>query len=88
MRGVKIPCELKKMNSLFEAAGFEAYLVGGAVRDEFMGKGAHDWDVATSAQPSIKLARRKAKRLARFLFRTNCRLTKSGRSCRPRRRLR
>ncbi len=51
MRGVKIPYELQKMNSLFEAAGFEAYLVGGAVRDEIMGKGAHDWDVATNARP-------------------------------------
>lgn len=51
MRGVKIPCELQKMNSLFEEAGFEAYLVGGAVRDEIMGKGAHDWDVATNARP-------------------------------------
>ncbi|MBQ4015236.1 MAG: HD domain-containing protein [Treponema sp.] len=51
MRGVKIPCELQKMNSLFEEAGFEAYLVGGAVRDEIMGKGAHDWDIATNARP-------------------------------------
>ncbi len=51
MRGVKIPSELQKMNSLFEASGFEAYLVGGAVRDELMGKGAHDWDVATNARP-------------------------------------
>ena len=51
MRKVNIPYELQKMNSLFEAAGFEAYLVGGAVRDEFMGKGAHDWDVATNAKP-------------------------------------
>lgn len=60
MRGVKIPCELQKMNSLFEAAGFEAYLVGGAVRDEIMGKGAHDWDVATNARPEdvIKIFRR------------------------------
>ena len=60
MRGVKIPCELQKMNSLFEAAGFEAYLVGGAVRDEIMGKGAHDWDVATNAKPEdvIKIFRR------------------------------
>lgn len=60
MRGVKIPYELKKMNSLFEAAGFEAYLVGGAVRDEIMGKGAHDWDVATNARPEdvIKIFRR------------------------------
>lgn len=60
MRGVKIPCELQKMNSLFEQAGFEAYLVGGAVRDEIMGKGAHDWDVATNARPEdvIKIFRR------------------------------
>ena len=47
MQKIKIPYELQKMNSLFEAAGYEAYLVGGAVRDEIMGKGAHDWDVAT-----------------------------------------
>ena len=60
MRKVNIPCELQKMNSLFEAAGFEAYLVGGAVRDEIMGKGAHDWDVATNARPEdvIKIFRR------------------------------
>ena len=60
MRGVKIPCELQNMNSLFEAAGFEAYLVGGAVRDEIMGKGAHDWDVATNARPEdvMKIFRR------------------------------
>ena len=60
MRGVKIPCELQKMNSLFEQAGFEAYLVGGAVRDEIMGKDAHDWDVATNARPEdvIKIFRR------------------------------
>ena len=51
MQKIKIPTELQKMNSLFEAAGFEAYLVGGAVRDEIMGKGAHDWDVATNAKP-------------------------------------
>ncbi len=60
MRKVNIPYELQKMNSLFEQAGFEAYLVGGAVRDEIMGKGAHDWDVATNARPEdvIKIFRR------------------------------
>lgn len=60
MQKVRISAELQKMNSLFEAAGFEAYLVGGAVRDELMGKGAHDWDVATNARPEevIKIFRR------------------------------
>ena len=32
----QLPATLKKMNSFFEQAGFEAYLVGGAVRDMLM----------------------------------------------------
>ncbi len=48
---VNIPYELQKMNSLFKEGGFAAYLVGGAVRDEIMGKRAHDWDIATNASP-------------------------------------
>lgn len=31
--------------------GFEAYVVGGAVRDSLLGRRADDWDVATSAMP-------------------------------------
>jgi tRNA nucleotidyltransferase (CCA-adding enzyme) len=34
------------------AAGFEAWLVGGAVRDLLRGQAAKDFDVATSAQPA------------------------------------
>ena len=33
------------------AAGFDAYIVGGAVRDSVMGKAAHDYDIATNALP-------------------------------------
>ena len=32
--------------------GFQAYLVGGAVRDLLMKKVPHDWDIATNATPS------------------------------------
>ena len=32
-------------------AGYEAYIVGGALRDMLLGREAHDWDVATSALP-------------------------------------
>ena len=32
-------------------AGFEAYFVGGCVRDTLLGREIHDWDVTTSAQP-------------------------------------
>lgn len=34
------------------AAGFEAYFVGGSVRDMLLGKPIHDVDIATSAYPS------------------------------------
>ena len=32
-------------------AGFEAYLVGGCVRDMVMGRTPKDWDVTTNARP-------------------------------------
>ena len=51
MKSLKIPQVLKKMNSIFQSNGFEAYLVGGAVRDMIRGKAASDWDLATNAQP-------------------------------------
>jgi len=33
------------------SAGFEAYAVGGCVRDYLLGRSPQDWDVATSAKP-------------------------------------
>ncbi|MGB6407913.1 MAG: CCA tRNA nucleotidyltransferase [Planococcus donghaensis] len=40
-----------KVIHTLKAAGFEAYIVGGAVRDLLLGKAPHDIDVATSALP-------------------------------------
>ncbi len=51
MNKIQIPYELKKMNGLFTSNGFEAFLVGGAVRDILLGKTAHDWDLTTNARP-------------------------------------
>ena len=48
---IKIEAVLKDFYSHFEQAGFKAYLVGGAVRDIFLHKKAHDFDVATNATP-------------------------------------
>lgn len=31
--------------------GFDAYLVGGCVRDVLLGRGVNDWDIATNAKP-------------------------------------
>ena len=33
------------------AHGYEAYAVGGCVRDAILGREAHDWDITTSAKP-------------------------------------
>ncbi len=44
------PGAVKIINMLNEA-GFDAYAVGGAVRDMVMGKEPHDFDITTSAKP-------------------------------------
>lgn len=51
MKSIRIPRELQSLNELFTANGFEAYLVGGAVRDMLLGKSASDWDITTDAKP-------------------------------------
>jgi tRNA nucleotidyltransferase (CCA-adding enzyme) len=56
MDHIKIPVELKKMNAVFTASGYEAYLVGGAVRDMILGKDVSDWDIATNATPQQVIA--------------------------------
>lgn len=39
-----------------EAAGYEAWAVGGCVRDTLLGRTVHDWDMTTSATPQQVLA--------------------------------
>jgi len=47
----KIPKEVGEVMKRLEGAGFEAYAVGGCVRDLILGKEPKDWDVTTSAKP-------------------------------------
>jgi tRNA nucleotidyltransferase (CCA-adding enzyme) len=49
IRAQDLPAHAILAVSLLHDAGFEAYLVGGIVRDALLGKPAHDADVATSA---------------------------------------
>ena len=51
MDRIKIIPELKKVSDIFTNAGFEVYLVGGAVRDILLGKKNHDYDLTTNATP-------------------------------------
>ena len=44
----------EKVNTIIEtlnAHGYEAYAVGGCVRDSLLGRKPEDWDITTSAQP-------------------------------------
>ena len=46
-----IPLSIKHISATLEDAGFEAYLVGGCVRDLLLSKTPKDWDFTTSAHP-------------------------------------
>ncbi len=46
-----IPAEVLHITGTLEKAGFEAYVVGGCVRDMLLGKEPKDWDVTTNATP-------------------------------------
>ena len=51
MKNIEIPEILRKVNKIFTQNGYEAFLVGGAVRDLILGKPASDYDIATNAKP-------------------------------------
>ncbi len=46
-----IPQEVAQVTDTLKSAGFEAYLVGGCVRDLVVGRAPKDWDVTTNAHP-------------------------------------
>ncbi len=46
-----IPKEVKTILDKLQKAGYEAYIVGGCVRDLLRNVEPHDWDITTSAQP-------------------------------------
>ncbi len=48
---VNIPDEVKEVATELENAGFEAYLVGGCVRDLLRDVDPKDWDLTTNASP-------------------------------------
>lgn len=48
---INIPIGAKIIIDTLAAAGFEAYVVGGCVRDSLLGLKPHDWDICTSATP-------------------------------------
>jgi len=48
---IKVPTDIEMISQSLEKAGFEAYLVGGCVRDSLIGRTPKDWDITTNATP-------------------------------------
>lgn len=46
-----IPKEIQNIIKALDQEGFEAYAVGGCVRDFLLGKKPQDWDITTNAKP-------------------------------------
>src|SRR3989339_820938 len=44
--------QARKIIRRLQSAGFQAYLVGGSVRDLLLGRRPAEWDITTSAQPA------------------------------------
>lgn len=48
---IAMPEKAKYIIETIQRAGFEAYIVGGCVRDSILGREPEDWDITTSAKP-------------------------------------
>lgn len=48
---IEMPGKVKQIIRRLTEYGFEAYAVGGCVRDSILGRDPHDWDITTSARP-------------------------------------
>lgn len=48
---MQLPQEVQTILKTLQAAGFEAFAVGGCVRDVLLGREPKDWDVTTNAPP-------------------------------------
>ena len=48
---IDLPEKVKFIIDTITAAGFEAFAVGGCIRDSILGRNPADWDITTSAKP-------------------------------------
>ena len=49
--GIILPCDVISLLNKLEQAGYEAFVVGGAVRDAILGRTVNDYDITTNATP-------------------------------------
>ena len=51
VKEIRVPADAEQIIEKLNEHGFEAYVVGGCVRDSLLGKEPEDWDITTSARP-------------------------------------
>ena len=51
VKEIRVPADAEQIIEKLNEHGFEAYVVGGCVRDSLLGKEPEDWDITTSAKP-------------------------------------
>jgi tRNA nucleotidyltransferase (CCA-adding enzyme) len=49
---IKLPAKVAFIINRLTKAGFDAFVVGGCVRDSIMGRTPHDWDICSAALPT------------------------------------
>ena len=49
---IRMPATVRMVMDSLHAKGYEAYIVGGCVRDSILGKRPNDWDITTNASPA------------------------------------
>ena len=48
---IALPDDVKEIIQTIESHGYEAFAVGGCIRDSILGRNPDDWDITTSARP-------------------------------------
>ncbi len=48
---IRVPAHVKSFMQSFKKVGFQIFVVGGAVRDQLVGRSTENWDFTTSATP-------------------------------------
>ena len=49
---MELPFQISEILERLERSGYDAFVVGGCVRDALMGNQPHDYDITTSALPN------------------------------------
>ena len=56
LAAIRLPQPVEEILRQLNRSGYEAYVVGGCVRDALLGQEPHDWDICTSALPEQVIA--------------------------------